>query len=53
MICPHCRRELAPGEGPYCADAVGCEAERQGSLRLAEQAETDHVGLAVDPLDDC
>jgi hypothetical protein len=37
-----------PGEGPYCTDMVGCEAERQGRLRLAEQAEAEREGIPLD-----
>jgi hypothetical protein len=37
-FCPNCGRVLAGDEGPSCTDTVGCEAERQGRLRLAEQA---------------
>jgi hypothetical protein len=52
MICPNCHRELAPDEGPYCTDMVGCEAERQGRLRLAEQVEAEREGIPLDDDDD-
>jgi hypothetical protein len=50
--CLNCARELAPDEGPYCTDSVGCEAERQGRLRLAEQAERERDGRPVDAHDE-